>query len=248
MRVLVVGFGEIGRPLYELVKGVHGAEQRDIEPKQVTPNPDVMHVTFPENNIEEFVMTVVGYVKEYHPRLVLIESTVSPNVTANIYERIKPTLLCHSPVRGNVHEGIKKGLLQYTKYVGPTSVEAGELAKEYYEGLGMKVKLCKSPTETELGKLLSTAYLGVMIAWFQEVWRICGTLKADYNEVVGMIGSTETEGDRSFGHARPILFPGHISGHCVIPNIVKVNNAYPTKLLDSVLESNARRGKELNDI
>jgi UDP-glucose 6-dehydrogenase len=241
--VLIVGYGEVGKPLFEVVRGVYpDVNWLDVQEKPVDPNPDVMHITFPEQSQDDFVQSSVGYIDRFSPGLVLIETTVTPGTTLEIQKRSKKDLLlCHSPVRGNITEGMKKGLLQYTKYIGPTSREAGLQAQEYYETLGMKTYLCHSPIETELGKLFETTYRGLMMSWFQEIHRICRKFGADYDRVVDFIGSTEREGKQ----ARPVFHPGVIGGHCIIQNAEKLLAACQSLFVDALLESNRRRSVEI---
>jgi hypothetical protein len=242
-KVLIVGYGEVGKPLFEIVRGVYpDVDWLDIYNKNVSVNPDVMHITFPEQTSSEFVASSVNYIKRFSPRLVLIESTVTPGTTFEIFGKLNSdVLLCHSPVRGNIAEGMKKGLLQYTKYVGPITPEAGATASEYYQSLGLRTQTCSSPIETELGKLFETTYRGLMMSWFQEMNRICKTLKVEYDEVVEFVGSTEKEGKQ----ARPIFHPGVIGGHCIIPNAEKLCSVYRSKFAEALLESNKKRQQEL---
>jgi UDP-N-acetyl-D-mannosaminuronate dehydrogenase len=243
-RILIVGYGEVGKPLFEVVRGVYPeVEWLDVEDKKVEINPDIMHITYPEQSPTAFIEDSVRYIRRFNPKLVLIESTVTPGTTLKIHEIDGDVLLCHSPVRGNMTDGMKKGLLQYTKFIGPTSDEAASKAKEHYESLGIKTHICSSPHETELGKLLETTYRGLMMSWFQEINRICKTLNVQYEEVVEFVGSTEREGKQ----ARPIFHPGVIAGHCIIPNAQKMESIYPSKFVEALLESNQKRIKEISD-
>ena len=242
--VLIVGYGEVGKPMYEISRGIYSkVEWLDIEEKQVTIKPNVMHICFPYKDNEIFIRTAVKYVEQFRPEVVLIESTVSPGTTSSIYQKLaeKP-LLCHSPVRGNMTEGMKKGLFQYTKYIGPTTEEAGIRAKEYYETLGFKTKICKSPMDTELSKIFETTYRGLMMSWFQEMNRICEHFSASLEDVTNFLSSTEKEGKQ----ARPIFHPGFIGGHCIIPNAEILERLYPSKFVEALLESNERRAEELS--
>jgi len=243
-QILIVGYGEVGRPLFEIVRGVYpNVEWLDVADKQVEIKPDVMHLTFPEQEPREFISSSVQYIERFSPTLVLIESTVSPGVTFEIHRKSgRKVMLCHSPVRGNLTEGMKKGLLQYTKYIGPTSPEAAAKASEYYETLGLKTYVCASPIETELGKIFETTYRGLMMSWFQEMYRICRKLEADYDQVVELVGSTEREGKQ----ARPVFHPGVIGGHCIIPNAEKLLSVYPSRFAEALLESNRRRQQEVS--
>ena len=242
-RILIVGYGEVGKPLFEIVRGVYPeVDWLDVEDKNVRGSPDIMHITYPEQRREDFVSSSVRYIERFSPGLVLIESTVTPGTTLEISRQVgHKTLVCHSPVRGNIAEGMKKGLLQYTKFIGPVSSDAGLKAKEYYESLGLKTCVCSSPLETELGKLFETTYRGIMMSWFQETHRICKHFRADYDTVVKFVGSTEQEGKQ----ARPVFHPGVIGGHCIIPNAEKLIAAYQSLFVQALLESNRRRAAEI---
>jgi UDP-N-acetyl-D-mannosaminuronate dehydrogenase len=242
-KVLIVGYGEVGKPLYEIVRGIYpDVDWLDVEEKKIEGKHDVMHITFPEQSPNAFIASAVRYINEFSPELALIETTVTPGTTYEISRRVgKGALVCHSPVRGNITEGMKRGLLQYTKFIGPTSKDAGIKAKEYYETLGLKTHVCSSPLETELGKLFETTYRGLMMSWFQEIHRLCGTLHAQYDEVVEFVGSTEREGKQ----ARPVFHPGVIGGHCIIPNAEKLYSASQSKFVEALLESNRARKQEV---
>jgi UDP-glucose 6-dehydrogenase len=244
-KILIVGYGEVGRPLFETVRGVYpDVEWLDVVEKNVKIKPDIMHITFPEQVHEDFVSSSVGYVERFSPELVLIESTVTPGTTLEIQRKLnRNVLLCHSPVRGNITEGMKRGLLQYTKFIGPVSEEAGKKASSYYESLGLKTHLCSSPLETELGKLFETTYRGLMMSWFQEIHRICKHFEAQYDQVVEFIGSTEREGKQ----ARPVFHPGVIGGHCIIPNAEKLRSVYQSRFAEALLESNRKRQQETDN-
>jgi UDP-N-acetyl-D-mannosaminuronate dehydrogenase len=244
MKILVIGVGEAGKPILEILRGVHQAvESLDIEQKTLMfDDPDVVHICYPEHDLHDFIDTSVKYIDRFSPRLVLIESTVSPGVTLAIHKRLdhKP-LMCHSPVRGNIAEGMKKGLLMYTKYIGPVDKESALEARKYYESAGIQTFVCRSPIETELAKLFETTYRGLMFAWFQEIHRICKASGADFGEVCDFIGSTEKEGKQP----RPVFHPGVIGGHCILPNAEKLYKLYPTKFVEALLESNQRRVVEI---
>jgi len=242
--ILIVGYGEVGKPLFEIARGLYdNVEWLDVQHKNLPSSPDIMHICFPEENHEEFVACSVKYVERFLPRLVLVESTVTPGTTSEIHRRLGgKVLICHSPVRGNMVEGMKRGLLQYTKFIGPMSPEAGAKAKEYYESLGIRTCICSSPIETELGKIFETTYRGLMMSWFQEIHRVCKKFEARYDEVVEFVGSTEREGKQP----RPVFHPGVIGGHCIIPNAEKLHSVYPSKFAEALLQSNKMRQQEIS--
>jgi UDP-N-acetyl-D-mannosaminuronate dehydrogenase len=256
-RVLVVGLGEVGRPLFELLREsgkfeVYGFDldaekMRSIGQSEdaLPPAVDVMHVCIPCVDKEEFANRVVGYVGRFKPKLVIINSTVAPGTTAEIYRRINGScLVAHSPVRG-VHKGVeymKWELKRWTKYVGGVNEESAEKAKEHFEKLGLKTKVLKGCLETELAKLFETTYRAWMIVCFQEMHRISRHFGADFDSVVDFIEDTHL-----VRLDRPVMFPGVIGGHCIIPNVKLLLKAHDSEFLRLILKSNNKREKEIVD-
>jgi UDP-N-acetyl-D-mannosaminuronate dehydrogenase len=256
-RVLVVGLGEIGRPLFELLResGMFEVYGFDLDAEKMRsvgqsedvlpPAVDVMHVCIPCVDKEDFVNSVAGYVGRFKPKLVIINSTVAPGTTAEIYRRVNGScLVAHSPVRG-VHKGVdhmKWELKRWTKYVGGVNEESAKKAKEHFEKLGLKTKVLKGCLETELAKLFETTYRAWMIVCFQEMHRISRHFGADFDNVVDFIEDTHL-----VRLDRPVMFPGVIGGHCLIPNTQLLLKAYDSEFLRLILESNSKREKEIAD-
>lgn len=240
--VLVVGLGEIGAPLLEIVKEIYNTEGLDVEPKEVRGSIDVLHFCFPYSS--EFAKTATDYIYRFNPKLTIIESTVLPFTTNKIYERTRKPI-CHSPVRGRKAEGFKWAYFTYTKFIGPVKPEFGKMAEEYYHSLGFKTHICNSPLETEFMKLLNTTYYGLMIAWFQEIHRICKKFNLKEDQIIDFFRTNEE--DSGGKHPRPVFYPGVIRGHCVIPNAQLLNKVYPSPFVDTLLQSNKRRKKEIEN-
>jgi len=238
--VLVIGLGEIGAPLLEIVKGVYDAEGLDIEPKEIHGAFDVLHICFPYS--ENFVETTTNYINKFCPKLTIIESTVLPFTTNKIYEKTK-TAICHSPVQGRKADGFKWAYFSYTKFIGPAKPEFGKLAEEYYQSLSFKTYACNSPLETEFMKILNTTYYGLMITWFQEIHRICEKFNLKEEEIIEFFRTSER--DSGGKHLRPVFYPGVIRGHCVVPNAKLLNELYPSLFVKVLLESNEKRKKEV---
>jgi UDP-N-acetyl-D-mannosaminuronate dehydrogenase len=238
--VLVVGLGEIGAPLLEIVKGVYSAEGLDIEPREIDEPVDVMHICFPYS--EDFVKSAVGYINRFRPKLAIIESTVLPFTTSKVYEKTR-TNICHSPVRGRKADGFKWAYFAYTKFIGPVKPEFGKIAEEYYQSLGFRTHVCESSLQTEFMKIIDTTYYGLLIAWFQEIHRICRKFDLNDEEINEFFRTNERgSGGR---HPRPVFYPGVILGHCVIPNAKMLKEAYPSPFVEILLESNEKREKEV---
>jgi len=236
-KVIVIGMGHVGKPLYEIIRGKYEAEWLDIEPKDISGTFDIMHICYPYSNV--FVEQTAGYIRRFKPKLTLIESTVLPGTTMKIYEKTKAPI-CHSPIKGREADGMKRCILWYTKFIGSIKREWAETAAKYYESLGFKTYICDSPLETEFAKIINTTYYGILIAWFQEIYRICKEFKLNYKQVVEFIRRTE-EG----GHPRPVMKPGIIGGHCVIPNAELLYRKYKSKFIEALLESNEKFKEKL---
>jgi hypothetical protein len=46
---------------------------------------------------------------------------------------------------------------------------------------------------------------------------------------------------------RPVMFPGVIGGHCIIPNVELLLQSYDSEFLRLILESNEKRKREIKD-
>jgi UDP-N-acetyl-D-mannosaminuronate dehydrogenase len=254
--VLVIGLGEVGQPLYELLKenlsfdvyalDLNKEKMRDIGqhesdfPSEI----EVMHVCIPCSDKTKFVKTVVDYIHRFNPKLVIINSTVELGATLDVYKHCGNCLVAHSPIRG-VHKStdyMKKELNRWTKYIGGATPEASEKSRKHFDKLGLKTKILKSCIETELAKLFETTYRAWMIAYFQEMHRISRHIGASFDDVVDFIEDTHC-----VRHDRPVMFPGVIGGHCQIQNTELLMKTYESKFLEIILESNEKRKEEIKD-
>jgi UDP-N-acetyl-D-mannosaminuronate dehydrogenase len=251
--VLVVGLGEVGHALFELLKetekfdvygfDVDAEKMRRIAGEEKPPRVNVMHICYPCSKQDEFVKTTLDYIKKFKPKLTIIESTVPPGTTQKIYE-LANSPIAHSPIRG-MHKTIKsmkKDILFWIKYVGGVTKQSAVMAQRHYQKLGLKVKILKSPLETELAKLFETIYRAWMIACFQEMHRISKHFGADFDEIVDMI-----EDIHRVDLNKPPHYPGVIGGHCLIPNTELLLNVYHSEFLHLILKSNEKRRKEMEE-
>lgn len=245
--VLVVGLGEIGNALCQVVEesGKYKLFKKDIENIEIAKDIDVMHVCIPYfNGFEEIV---ADYAKKYNPGLIIINSTVRPNTTNEIHKKTNKSIV-HSPVRGK-HPKIKEGLLLFVKFIGPIDEKSGKDAKGHFESIGIKAEIMDSPLETELGKLFDTTYYGLCIAYHQDMERICRKFGADFGQTVTRFNETYNEGCKLTNPnvVRPVLYPGFIGGHCVMPNIGILKKDVKSDFLDAVEKSNELKKKELGN-
>jgi len=254
--VLIVGLGEIGHTLFALLNDaeksfmVYGLDldqtkMRELSQsrKNVPDQIDTMHICLPCSNPQNFADITVDYIEEFKPKLTIINSTVPPGTTLKVAERCS-SLVAHSPSRG-VHKSAEHMLWEmkrWTKYVGGANPAAAKAAAAHFEKIGLKVKVLKSCTETELAKLFETTYRAWMIACFQEMHRISKAFGADFDETVDFLEDTHR-----LRFDRPVMFPGVIGGHCLIPNTELLLAAYDSEFLRLILKSNEKRKEEVKD-
>ncbi len=254
--VLIVGLGEIGHTLFALLReqkkafSVYGLDLDEAKMGQLSQNRshlpnqvDTMHICLPCDSQEKFVNAVACYVKEFKPKLMIVNSTVPPGTTVKVAAKCK-CLVAHSPSRG-VHKDAEHmvwEMKRWIKYVGGVDAAAAKAARAHFEKLGLKVKVLKSCKETELAKLFETTYRAWMIACFQEMHRISKAFGADFDETVDFLEDTHR-----VRFDRPVMFPGVIGGHCLIPNTELLLDAYDSDFLRLILKSNEKRKEEVKD-
>lgn len=219
MKTLIIGAGEVGKSLYEVLKEVHETFLRDKETDEfVGGGLDVLNICFPYFN--GFEAAVRGYQKQYNPRITIVHSTV-PVGTCRTVDAI------HSPIHGK-HPYLASGIRTFVKYVGSSYDDEAVFAAQFLEQAGIKVKIVSSPEASEASKLWCTTQYGWNIVLAKEVKNWCEENQLPFDEVYGW-NNNYNEGYAELGMPqfhRPVLdpVPGKIGGHCVI------NNA---KLLDS---------------
>ena len=254
--VLIIGLGEIGHTLFVLyneskkkfvVYGLDTDQQKmaalEQNKEKLPAVIDTLQICIPCGNPENFISIVKEYVDLYRPKLTIVNSTVPPGTTLKVAAKCD-CLVAHSPARG-VHinpEHMIWEMKRWTKYVGGATPEASKAAKTHFEKLSLKVKALKSCRETELAKLFETTYRAWMIACFQEMHRIAKNFDADFDETVDFLEDTHRE-----RFDRPIMFPGVIGGHCLIPNTELLLKSYDSEFLRLILKSNEKRKEEIKD-
>lgn len=208
---LVIGAGEVGRALYNVLKPHYEVSIRDSA-DDVIGSFDILHIAYPPS--KNFVAITRRYIRRYKARLVVIHSTIPVGTT----KRVAPFAV-HSPIRG-LHPRLEKGLKTFVKYFG--GAKAKEAAR-YFTRLGIRTAAFKKSETTELLKILDTTYYAWNIIFAKEVKRICDKFKLNFDEVYTIANQDYNEGYRKLGKpnvVRPVLkpVPGKIGGHCVIPN------------------------------
>jgi UDP-N-acetyl-D-mannosaminuronate dehydrogenase len=230
--VLVIGLGEVGGPLLEILRSRHQTAGRDLDDRAFH-GVQIIHLCFPFGS--GFVSAASRYVSLYEPEVVVVNSTVVPGTTRAIQEKTGVPAV-YSPVRGK-HARMKEELRHYRKFVAGTSADAVARVEDHFTAVGLTTQRMSSFESLELAKLLETTYFGVLVAWAQEMDRFAGAVKVDYWETLGFF--EEVDFFPSVGFE-----PGYIGGHCVIPNLELLERVRQSPFIDAMKESNNLRARE----
>ncbi|RLG88270.1 MAG: GDP-mannose dehydrogenase [Thermoprotei archaeon] len=245
--VLVLGLGEVGKPIYELMleSGMYEVYGYDVNPlktihkfEEIPVNIDFMHICYPY--ADDFNRVTLYYIDRFKPKYVIIHSTVAPGTTRVLYDVTKIPI-AFSPVRGK-HPKIKEHLKFWSKWVAALPKESIGVFKEHLESMGLKVRIADRPETLEIAKLWETVYRALMIAGWQEIHRVARKFNANIVEIAEFIAEVH-----EVLRDRPIYYPDYIGGHCLIPNTKILNKAYPSKAWQFIIESNEKRRKELGN-
>jgi UDP-N-acetyl-D-mannosaminuronate dehydrogenase len=230
---IVVGLGEVGHPLREILHQTYDCVGVDIEPVRVTQPCSFLHVCIPYQ-IADFVGTASTYIAKYKPQFTVIHSTVAPGTTRAVAASSRSQVI-YSPVRGK-HARMQSDLLHYRKFVGADDAGAGDAAVAHFARAGFATDRFPDSIAGEVAKLLETTWLGVLVGWAQEAERIGREHGTSYE----VINAFVQEIDFLPHH----ITPGFIGGHCVMPNIDILRSRYRSPLLDEIVDSNARKREE----
>lgn len=235
MRILkqkigILGHGEVGKAIAKFYKK---PKIKDLKRDDNLKNLDILNICIPYS--DKFVKIVKAQIKLSNPKLTIIHSTVSPLTTKKI-----SGMIVHSPVRG-VHPNLYPSIKTFIKYIGADSKKAGLLAQKHLRSLGIKTKLFMPSVTTELGKLFSTAYYGLCIAWHGEMQEMCDKLKVDFKKAVTDFNKSYNQGYkkmRMLHVIRPVLYPpkNKIGRHCIVPNAEMLKKFFRSKGLELIIK------------
>jgi len=231
--VIVVGLGEVGRPLLDILSRSYECAGVDIQPVEVAKPCSVLHICIPFQ-IKDFVGTSCEYIARYRPQYTVVNSTVVPGTTRAIAERSGASV-AYSPVRGK-HAKMEADMLHYRKFVGSDDPKVADAVIQHYAGAGFKTDRFRSSEAGELSKLLETTWLGVLVGWAQEAERLAEKYGATYDEVDAYIKEIDY---------LPRVFHGFIGGHCVMPNIALLRSCLQSDFLDAIVKGNEWKAKRL---
>jgi len=227
MKVGILGLGEVGQAIKEVYLNSETYDY-DIRVNDKKMGDDFaidmeyLHICIPYS--ENFIDEVVANSKRCQSAKVIIHSTVPVGTTKKINERLAGDYAVHSPIRG-VHPKLYEGVKTFVKYIGYDNLNVGiKVQNHFMDDLGLEVATIENSMTTELGKLLSTTYYGMAIAFHNYANNLCKENGLDFGKVMTHFNGSYNLGYKKLGMEnviRPVLYApenGKIGGHCIIPN------------------------------
>ena len=229
MKDIVIGLGEIGKPIFKLIsksfKTVGHDKNSKLIPKSNQKFIDLptrfLHICIPYN--KSFDLNVKKLTKKFSPKGIIIHSTLQPKSTSKLQTKFEIPII-YSPIRG-VHKRMLYDLKRYTKFfsIEKNAPDIKWACSQYsllMRKVGVKTKLVSDPLTLELAKIVcDTSYYGWLINYAQMSQMIALKHNIDYDEMWSF-----AEEIHKFLGNRPKMFPGYIGGHCVIPNLELLND------------------------
>jgi len=225
MKTLLIGYGEVGRAHFEVLKDVHDIYYKDK-------GPEIFNAHGGEVDIEgvdlflvatqcdpmdmgAFHRMVRDYAGQYSPLRIDVLSTVPPMTCEKIKEILPHVQITRSTIRG-MHPNLAKFLIDIPKHVGG---DDADVMGRYYEAAGITCVVHAKARAVELFHPLNNFIYGVNVMAADECARYCREYGIDYIEFLEY-RKTNNEGFLKAGYpskVSPILYPsgGKIGGHCV---------------------------------
>lgn len=209
MKTLIIGNGQVGKALFEVLSPYYGVTIADKHETALTEGVEIIHVCF--NYDENFVNEVLRYQGMYNPKYTVIHSTVPVGTCKKLWA-------IHSPIIG-IHPFLAESIKTFVKMLG--GEKAGEVA-DYFRRASIKVYLYDKSETTELFKVVDTTFYGLCVEYTKEIKRQCKKYNVPF-EAWTLYNQFYNQGYQKLGYpeyTRPELIPimNRIGGHCVIPN------------------------------
>lgn len=232
MRSLVIGRGQIGRAVAEVIArqdDVITYDRSDGEPSYQYV--DMIHICFPYS--ETFIEDVRGYEKYFGEKPIVIWSTVPIGTTKQIVGAV------HSPVEG-VHPKLADSIRKMTRWVGVNTEYGMEHYKAYFDRFDFKTEIVNNSDFTEFLKLRSTSKYGINIVWAYYEAQVAKQLGMDYKMVQNFDRDyNDLYHELGMNWAQRYIMEeptGKIGGHCVVPNAELLDDQFPSEMLKLIKE------------
>jgi hypothetical protein len=227
MNCILIGYGEIGRAVYDVYKQYHKIDIRDLKIDNVKFDSkyDLMIVAIPYS--DNFIDTVKKYQSYFNPDATIIFSTVAIGTTAQIENAV------HCPIEGK-HPYLSESVKKWQVFIGGKN----KLAVKFFTTANKIPYEFNKPEHTEFLKLQSTSNYGLMIEYARYLNSVCNNIGLDYDEVkkfnMAYNGLYKTLGMPNMQRYILDAPVGNIGGHCVVPNAKLLDKQYPSIFLKEI--------------
>lgn len=237
MKSLIIGAGEVGTSLKNVLKPYHEIIIRDKAPMECK-DVEVLHICYPD--FDGFVETTKNYISEYKPHLTVIHSSVRIGTTRKCGNGV-----VYSPIRGrHPDNGLDKEMKSFVKFIACVDPYYSDRAFDYFSvRANWTCFITRKPESLEFLKMLSNIHMGLEIAWRQEVERMEKKLGIEEG-VYGIWEETYRKGYQALNQPnliRPVMRPDPIGGHCILPCTELLKQQFESKFFDLILESNKNK-------
>lgn len=235
MQLLLVGYGEIGKGVYDVFSKYHSIDI--VDPSKgyniIRSNfiqYDLMLITIPYS--DKFIDIVNEYKHSFNVQNVLVFSTTQIGTC-------KQLGACHSPVEGK-HPNLAESINRTYKWLGGNASPCIDMCKRFFEESDFHYVHLEDSNHTEFLKLRSTTVYGVNIEFARYSKATCDDLNMDY-DLIKMwdqwVNDLYASFDMNWATRYVLDAPsGPKGGHCVTPNAKLLNKIYPNTLVKVVAE------------
>lgn len=237
MRAVLIGYGEVGKGLYEVLSFYHEMAIHDPDLEYLAYDdfldPDLLLISIPYN--EKFIEVVGRYQSYFKPKATVVFSSV-PVGTCSYLGAI------HSPIEGQ-HDNMAKSIRAFPRWIGGgRDYWEIDLAVNFFLQAGLKIVRVQSADITEFLKLQSTTIYGINIEWARYCKQVLDSLGAgyemlkDYNRHYNKLVMENGQWEYQRCNLGPP--PGKIGGHCVLPNAKLLQKGFGHSFIQTVLDLN----------
>lgn len=238
-RHLIIGMGEIGTALYQVLNRhviVFARDKHDLGHQDI----DVLHIAIPYS--ADFTQQVSYYREIYAPKLTMVYSSTPIGTCASIGSDV-----VHSPIEGK-HPNLTESIMSFPRWIAAADEKAIEYAAQVWIPIVGVVRSLGKADWSEWLKIRSTSKFGAALVWADYEKQVCVDLKLDYkavqdfdldyNLLYKMIGMPQ--------FSRYVLDPpnGEIGGHCVTQNAELLDKQYPHPILKMIKRMRIKGGKK----
>jgi nucleotide sugar dehydrogenase len=243
MHIQIIGMGIVGKAqakvMQKLGHEVTGCDVRagSFDGIQISDKPvrgaDLTFICPPEKIVPSVIENLVDS-KVHNPYV--IKSTVPPGTTQAAMKK-HGVHICHNPEFLREETSIDDALNQKFVVIGECCAEHGDQLAELYRPLGAKIIRTK-PNISETAKLVLNNYLATLITFWNEVDKICSTLKLNTKDVADIVKQ-----DKRVSEYGTAFFGQPFGGKCLPKDLEQTLalchlKGIPVKLFEAIKEVN----------